>query len=124
VRGFARAARDRHPRNGSDRGERLAAKAHGGHRFQVLEAANLAGGVARERQRQLVARDTGTVILDLDPAGAAGLEHHGDRARAGVDAVFQQFLEHRRGPLDDLAGRYLAHEEMRQNANGGHASSI
>ena len=49
---------------------------------------------------------------------------HRDRARAGVDAVFQQFLEHRSGPLDDLARGDLADQKVRQDADGSHASII
>jgi hypothetical protein len=63
-----------------DGGQRLAAKAHGAHRLQVGQAGDLAGGVAPQRQRQLVGRDAGAVVLDHDAAHAARQQPHGDLA--------------------------------------------
>src|SRR5688572_3754622 len=48
VRCLARAAADGEPRHRRDRGERLAAKSHGGDALEILEARDLARGVARE----------------------------------------------------------------------------
>ena len=83
------------------------------------QAGDLAGGVARERERQLLARDAGAVVLDLHALDAAGLEHHGDRLRAGVDAVLQQLLQHRGRALDHLARGDLADQQLRQDADRG-----
>ncbi len=121
--GVARAAGDRQARHRGDGSQGLATEPHGDHRFQILEARDLARGVACERERQLLARDAGTIVLDLDALGAAGIELHRDRLRAGIDRVLEQFLEHRRRALDHLAGGDLADQELRQNADGAHASS-
>src|SRR3989442_9671485 len=39
-------------------------------------------------------------------------------------SVLEQLLEHRRGPLDHLAGGDLAHQEIGQDADRWHAKSI
>ena len=78
----------------------------------------------RERERQLVARDALAVVLDLHAAHAAFVQRDVDRAGAGVDAVLEQLLEHRGGPLHDFAGGNLAHEELGQHANLAHRPSI
>src|SRR6267378_1437585 len=103
---------------------RLAAQSHAADAFQVLEAADLARGVARERERQVVARYAGAVVVDLDALRAALVQRHGDAARVRVEAVLEQLLEHRRGPLDHLAGGDLAHQEIGQDADRWHAKSI
>jgi hypothetical protein len=116
------AADQSQPRNGGDGGERLAAEAERGDAFEVFEGSNLAGGVAGERQRQLLLRDAAAVVDDADLPHAALEQLDGNVARAGVDAVLQQLLHHRGGPLDHLAGGDLADEEVGKRANGGHGS--
>src|SRR5437762_886006 len=79
---------------------------------------------ARRRKWQVVARAAGAVVLDLDALCAPLVERHGDAARVRVEAVLEQLLEHRRGPLDHLAGGDLADQEIGQDANRWHAKSI
>jgi hypothetical protein len=124
VRGVARAAGNGKPGDRGDRGERLAAKAHRRDLFQVFQVGNLAGRVTGEGERQLIAGDAAAVVLDLHAAHAAFVERHRDARRTGVEAVFEQLLQHRGGPLDDFAGRDLGDEELRQHANGRHTASI
>src|SRR5947208_15821659 len=112
------------PRYRADRCERVAGKSVAADAFEVLQAADLARGVARGRKRQAVAPDAGAVVLDLDALCAPLVERHGDAARVRVEAVLEQLLEHRRGPLDHLAGGDLADQEIGQDANRWHAKSI
>ena len=56
VLAVARARDDGHLRDRGDGGQRLAAKSHRRHRFQFGQRADLAGGVARQRQRQFLGR--------------------------------------------------------------------
>ena len=86
-------------------------------RSRSLERGDLAGGVARERERQLLARDAAAVVGDLDELRAAARELDGDLARAGVEAVFEQFLEGGGGALDDFAGGDLADQQFGQDAD-------
>ena len=58
--------------DGIDGGQRLTTKTHGADRFQVRQAANLAGGVALERDRQFFGLDARAVVLHTDQAHATG----------------------------------------------------
>jgi hypothetical protein len=92
MRGIAGAARERKPRDRGDGGERFAAEAHGHHAFEIIERSDLAGGMPRQCERQLVTRDAGAIVLDLHAPHAAFVERHGDARRAGVQTVFQQLF--------------------------------
>jgi len=114
------AARQRAVRHRGDARERFATEAEAADPFQVLERADLARGVAGERELQFVARDAAAIVRDLDELGAAPGEYHGNFTRAGVEAVLQQFLEGRCRPLDDFPRGDLADQEVREDADGGH----
>ena len=43
-----------------------------------------------------------------------------DRARFGVDRVFDQLFHDRRGPFHDLSGGDLIHQFRREHTNRGH----
>jgi hypothetical protein len=101
-----------------DGGQRLAAKAHGGDLLQVLQAADLAGGVAPQRDRKFLARNAGAVVLDRHQPHAAGQQPHRDLGGAGVQRVVDQLAHHRRGPLHHLAGGDLADQLVGQVADG------
>ena len=124
VRRVLAARADGEPRYRGDGGERFASEAHGRHRLEVGEARDLARRVAHESERQLVRRDAVAVVFDLDAAHAAFVERDADHARAGVDAVLHQLLQHRGRALHHFAGRDLAHEKLRQHADGAHPASI
>ncbi|CAB3623672.1 hypothetical protein LMG26845_00001 [Achromobacter insuavis] len=114
----ARARDDGHLRHRGDRGQRLAAEAHGRDRFQLVQVADLAGGVARQRQRQFFRWNAAAVVGHGDAADAAALQAHFDRAPAGVDGVLEDFLEHRGGSLDHFARGDLADQQVGQRKNG------
>ena len=81
----------------ADRGhrrQRFAAEAERGHGFQVVDAGDLAGGVARHRQRQFVGLDAAAIVADPDQADAAVLQVDVDAAGAGIQGVLDQFLDH------------------------------
>ena len=114
------AAGDLHPCDGGDRSQRFAAKTHGGDPFEVVEGGDLAGRVARQRQRQIVLRDATTVVGDADLPHAAFGQLHVDVAAAGIQTVLQQLLQHRGRALDHLAGGDLVDEQFRELVNGRH----
>src|SRR5258705_4066551 len=113
---------DRQARDGGDGGKRLAAEAQGGDAFEIGERGDLAGRVPGEGERQVLARDAGAVVLDLDAPHAAFVERHADRARAGIEAVLEELLQDGGGTLDHFAGRNLGDEKLRQHADGAHGS--
>src|SRR5437773_1158128 len=92
------------PRAGGPReaGQGLAAEAQRGDAEEFVGAAQLAGGVAGEGQRQVVGGDAAAVVGHADRVGAAALDLEVDAGAAGVDGVFQEFFEDTGGALDDL----------------------
>ena len=80
------AAGDGEPRYGADRGQRLAAKAE---RQDVgeLVVGELRGGVALNRQRQVLRLHAGAVVGDADQPQAAARSRHVDTGGARVDRV-------------------------------------
>ena len=77
MRGFSR-VRDRQaqPRHATrcDRRQRLAAKSERRDSFEIGKARDLAGRMARERERQFVAGDAAAVVGDHDAARATAVE--------------------------------------------------
>ena len=72
-----------------DRRQRLAAKAERADAEQVVGVGDLAGGVAGDRQRQVVRRDAAAVVDDADQVGPALPQRHVDPRRPGIDACFR-----------------------------------
>ena len=87
VLAVARARDDGHLRDRGDGGQRLAAESHRRHRFQFGQRADLAGGVARQRQRQFLGRNAAAVVGHGDAADAAAFQPHFD-ARAPASIAF------------------------------------
>jgi hypothetical protein len=114
---------DLQARDGSDARQRLAAEAEGGNRLQVGKIADLTGGVARERQGQVLHRDAGAVVThpqELDPS-LPDLDL--DAVGAGVEGIFDQLLGHGGGALHHLPGGDLIDqlngEQLDTVAHGG-----
>ena len=107
-----------HARHRGDARQRLAAESQRPHGLEILDAADLARRVARERQHQLVGRNAGAVVADAAQRGAAALDLDLDRARAGVEAVLDEFLDHGRRALDDFAGGDLVDQLFGKDPDG------
>jgi hypothetical protein len=73
--------------------------------------------VAREGQGQFVAGDPRSVIAHPDQLTAALLNLDLDTARAGVEAILNELLYNRGGPLHHLSVGDLIDELYRQSAN-------
>jgi hypothetical protein len=108
VRGAGGAADEGEFGHRRDRRERLAAEPHRRHLLEIVERADLAGGVALERQRQFGGLDAAAVVLDQDGAHAACHETHADLRAAGVERVVHEFAHHGGRALDDFARGDLA----------------
>jgi hypothetical protein len=87
----------------ADRGQRLAAEPERLDLQQVF-VVELGGGVAIDRERQIIRRHAAAVVGDADPPPAAAVGENVDPAGAGVDRVLDKFLHHARGAFDHLAG--------------------
>jgi hypothetical protein len=114
-----RTAADGQPADAGKRRQRLATEAERPDPHQVV-VRQLGGGMALDRQGQLVRRHADAVVGDRDqrPPAAGELDHH---ARgAGVEGVLDQLLDRRCGPLDDLAGGDPVDQALGQTTDRGH----
>ncbi len=117
---FGRPRLQRHLGDAADGGEGFAAEAEGLDAKEVVGVVELAGGVGGEGQRQVVGVDAAAVVGDADQLDAALFHVHVHAAGAGVDGVFEEFLEDAGRPFDDLAGGDLVDDQRRQLADAGH----
>ena len=118
VGGAVGAAGDAQTRDGGDGGQGFASEAHGADPLQIVQAGDLAGGVALQGQGQLILGDAAAIIGHPDAPHAALLKLHLDGGGAGVHGVFQHLLEHRSGALHHLAGGDLVDQVVRQQVDG------
>ncbi len=112
---------DGEPRDRADRGQRLAAEAERADVEQIV-VGQLGGGVALDRQREVVARHAGAVVADADQPAAAAIGYDLDAGRAGIERVFHEFLDHARRTLHHLARRDAVDDAFGELAYG-HLSS-
>ncbi len=98
----------------SDRRQRFATETQRGHRFQFVQVGDLAGGVPRNRQRQLLCGNAAAVVADADQAHTAFFQLDIDAAGAGIDRVLNQLLDHRCGSFDHFTGGNLVDQDFRQ----------
>ena len=84
----------------------------------ILLAQRLTPNGAIPRQRQFIGRDPLTVVADPHQRHPTLLQFHLDRPGAGVDRILDQFLDHRRRPLDDFAGGNLVDQQFREDMDG------
>ena len=110
------------PAHRRDGRQRLAAKAQSRNVQQVVGVANLRGGVALEGQHGVVAHHAAAVVGHLDELLAAGLNVDADAARARIQRVLQQLLDHRRRTLHHLAGGDLVGYIFGENVDAAHGS--
>ena len=90
-----------------DAGQGLSPEAEARYFLQVLQALELAGGVAGDGEFELVSGDARPVVADLDPGLPAVADLDPDPRGPGVQRILQQLLEHAGRPLDHLARRDL-----------------
>ena len=118
LRGHGAARGDADLGDGRHGGQGLAAKTHGLHTLQVVQAADFAGGVALERGGQFRAGDAATVVFDRDQAHTTGEQTQGDLAGPSVQGVVDQLAHDRGGALDHLTRGDLADEFVGQFPDG------
>ncbi|BCI69477.1 hypothetical protein SPKIRA_03070 [Sphingomonas paucimobilis] len=67
-----------------------------------------------QRQRHIVGRHAASVIGHLDPTDPTLDKDDGDPGGAGVDRIFDQFLQRTGGPFDHFTGCDTIDEMRRQ----------
>jgi hypothetical protein len=111
------ARRDQEPCHRADRRQGLAAKPERPDLQKVL-VVKLRGGMALDREREVGFRHAAAVVGDDDLSPAAAIAEYVDPARAGIDRVLDEFLDHVRGALDHLAGGDAVDDLFGQLADG------
>ena len=108
-----------------DRGKRLAAETERGDADQIGRAPDLAGGVAVQREDRVLPSHAGAVVAHRDERLAALLQLDPHVARAGVERVLHQLLDHRGGPLHHLARGDLVGDGVGQDRDAaGHRENL
>ena len=74
--------------------------------------------MAFDREREVFRGHAAAVVGDADPAPAAAVGEDVDPARAGIDGVLDEFLDHARRTLDHLAGGDAVDDLLWQLADG------
>ena len=72
--------------------------------MQILRVLDLTRGMTRENLFQVLAFDAMAVVFDPDEGPAGLLDLHFDCFGPGIQGIFDEFLDDRGGPLDDLSG--------------------
>src|SRR2546422_3676022 len=85
------------------------------HADQVRGIADLAGGVARQRQDRVLAAHPLAVVAHPDERLPPVLDRHADRPSAGVERVLDELLHDGGRPLDHLAGGDLVRDLGRED---------
>src|SRR5262249_46128669 len=98
----------------ADGGESFAAEAKRGDAKQVLGIAQFAGGMTGEGQRQILCQDAAAVVNHPNAVGTALINFYLDAPAAGIQGVFQEFLDDAGGTLDDFARSDLRDDQRRK----------
>ncbi len=106
------------PRDRPDRGQGLAAEAQRADAGEVA-VGELGGGVALDREREVVRPHADAVIDDADEAPPTRLDRDLDRTRARIDGVLDQFLDRGSRPLDHLARGDAIDQDRIEPADAG-----
>ncbi len=97
-------------RHRTDARQSFAAKAERGHRFEIIENSDFAGGMTRKRKLEVFALNAATVVAHAHQLNAAGLDLDIYLGGAGVHGIFQQLFDHRGGTLNHFSGGDLVGE--------------
>jgi hypothetical protein len=114
---------DAEPGDRADRGQGLAAEPERANAQEIL-VVEFGRGVAVDGKREIAMRHAAAVVGDADPPPTAAIGKDVDPAGAGVDGVFDEFLDHARGTFDHLAGGDAVDDLFGELADGHEAGLI
>src|SRR5581483_4194210 len=80
--------------------------------------------MALEGEQRIVAQHAAAVVGQTNQPAAAGLDVETKFGRAGVERIFEQFLDDARRTFDDLARRDFVGDDIREYANPAHVSIV
>ncbi len=111
-------------RDGRDRRERFAAEAERRDGKQIVGGAELRSGVALEGEQRVVAYHAAAVVHDADELAAAAFDLDADAGGAGIERVFEQFLDHGRGTVHHFAGGDLVGDLVGEYVDAAHGLRV
>ena len=97
-------------RDGADRRQRFTTETQAHDPLKVFQLANLAGGVPRKSQRQVIGGDAAAVVAHPQQLDSSLFDIDVDTLGPGIQAVFQQFLDHRCRALDHFPSGNLVRQ--------------
>ena len=103
-----------------DARQRLASKTETLDALQILQAANLAGGMTLQRQRQIPRIETNAIVGHPNPLQPGALYIDTNTPGARVEAVLHQLLDHGGRTSDNLAGCDLIDQLRRKSGDATH----
>ncbi len=101
-------------RNRRNRGQCLAAEAHGVESIEVGGRGNLAGGMTLESHAGVGGRHAAAIIDNLYQGAAGVLEDYRNGCGSGVYGILHELFDYRGRALDNLARSYLVGHRIRQ----------
>ena len=108
------------PRNARNAWHGLPPESHRFNISQILGCADFARGMPFQTEQCVLAVHPGTVVLDPNKLGSSSRKFHADPARTGINAVLDEFLDHRSRAFHDFACRDLACNFVREQADLSH----
>ena len=81
-------------------------------------------GVSEERQKSVITEHPGPVVVNADETLASPIEFNTEVGGAGIERVFQQFLDDRRRALNDFTGGNLIGNSIGKDANTAHRNFL
>ncbi|EAU65779.1 conserved hypothetical protein [Stigmatella aurantiaca DW4/3-1] len=112
----------REARHGGDGRQRLAPETLADEVLQVVQLAQLAGGVTLQAQHRVLAPHAMSVIGHDDALQASPLQRHLDRVGPRIERVLHQLLHHRGGAFHHLTGGDLVDEVVSKSGDAGHGA--
>ncbi len=76
--------------------------------------------MALEGEQRVVAHHAAAVVRDADELAAAAFDFDADAGGAGIERVFEQFLDHGRGTVHHFAGGDLVGDLVGEYADAAH----
>ena len=104
--------------------QRFSPETQRGDGIQVPDVIQFAGGVPFKGQHGIVAQHATAVIVDADQPAAAAFHFHPDAGGPGIQRVFQQLFDYRRGTLHHFAGGDLVGNVIGKNTDPPHVFNL
>ena len=111
----------------ADRGnarESFPAEAKGLEPEQVVQGVDLTGRVPFDGEQRIIGAHPRTVVHDRNLPAAPRQKLNRYLCASGIDAVFHQFLDHRRGSFDHFAGSNLIADNVWKHGDLCHGDSF